>query len=181
MRAGNGKGLQPIIRERFSRPQDGFGATRILAKQGAQWLRTGQVPVPVSPDRPFGSPSCLRPAPLVPAVSLEPPPPPVPMFPCSHVPGAGRSQAGRANAQKPEGSSWQSCWHSPESARRSRLLPSSCLGLGASKMFRFLDVDTFMDLEPGLSHIRQICLDDVENIGARLRRICGHAVQLRVP
>jgi hypothetical protein len=49
---GNGKGLQPIIRERFSRPQDGFGATRILVKQGAQWIRTGQVPV--YPDRPFG-------------------------------------------------------------------------------------------------------------------------------
>jgi hypothetical protein len=53
---------------------------RILVKQGVQWLRTVQVPV--YPDRRFGSPSCLRPAPLVPAISLEPPPP-VPMFPCS--------------------------------------------------------------------------------------------------
>jgi hypothetical protein len=82
MRAGNGKGLQPIIRERFSRPQDGFGAMRILVKQGAQWLRTGQVPV--SPARRFGSPSCLRAAPLVPAIPLEPPPP----FPCSRGQGA---------------------------------------------------------------------------------------------
>jgi hypothetical protein len=40
--------------------------------------RTEQVSV--SPDRPFGCPSCLRPTPLVPTTSLEPSPP------CPHVP-----------------------------------------------------------------------------------------------
>jgi hypothetical protein len=82
MRAGNGKGLQPIIRERFSRPhtQDGFGATRIHTNRGhsglgpdkCQSLQTGGsgvlracVPLPWSLPFPWSRP---------------------PLFPCSHVP-----------------------------------------------------------------------------------------------
>jgi hypothetical protein len=82
MRAGNGKGLQPIIRERFSRPQDGFafadtrqtGGTvaqdRSSASLSRQAVRESFVLASRSPGPchfPGAAPPCSH----------------VPMFPCS--------------------------------------------------------------------------------------------------